>query len=343
MMRSPIVLGARDAFWQQIVGKLDGIEHGLRLVLESLDCSQGQFGVVDGLLRDAAGAPVLLLLAADGDPLLVARTMAAVDFLHRLGDALGAAVPEGQFTVGARGRVLVLATDAAHLRPIARLALPSLHLCQLEAFRLAGQERFAVRWLAGGVDAADAVSPAPLPAAPATDEAFAVPAARQPLWRALQDVAQRVDPNVRLDGDRYWRRLTWQGRLLGEFHALDGALLAKVGDGTWRDVALANDVRSVADALLRRFLTVAGFDRPSDPAVAGEVEAPRVAAAANGHHDVPRRGTSALRATTAAARLSPEEYSALGGPASAAGGEPEVAARAGGDRNDAIGPEVARP
>lgn len=334
MMRNPVPAAVRHPLWEQIVARLDAVERGLRLVVEGLDCSHGQFGLVDGLARDAAGAPVLLVFAADSDALLVPRALAAVDFLHRLGDALATAVPEGQFAVGARGRVLVLAAELGHLAAMRRLAQPTLQLCHLETFRLAGQERLAVRWLPaaelGAVGPAHAVAAAATTAPAAAVEAFFVPEVRAALWQALRDVAMRIDPGVQLDGDRYWRRLTWQGRLLGEFQSLDGALLAKVGDGPFREVALAADVRVVADGLLRRFLALAGLGSNLEAdGVDISPQAPSARAATNGRADASGRCGGALRATTAASRLSPEEYSALGGPASAVGGEAESAVNTG--------------
>jgi hypothetical protein len=55
--------------------------------------------------------------------------------------------------------------------------------------------------------------------------------------------------------------------------------------------------------------------------------APRLAA--NGHTRFPRASAESLRAAAAAARLSPEEHTALGGLASSASGGSEYAALAG--------------
>ena len=119
------------------------------MVVEGLDCSGGQLGLVDGLARDAMGAPVLVLLAVEGDALLSARVLSACEFLTRIGDSLVAAVPEANFCCGIGGRVLLVGTDSAatSLESLRRLPLAAFHVCRLEPFRLAGTERFAVRWL----------------------------------------------------------------------------------------------------------------------------------------------------------------------------------------------------
>src|SRR5688572_18858763 len=129
----------RLAAWGQIVDRLDTIERGLVLVLEGVDCSGGRFGLVDGLARDAMGAPVLLLAAVDGDGELAARAHAACEFLARVGNSLAAAVPEANLSPGARGRVLVVADDSANtsLELLRRLPLPGLHVCKLNPFRIA--------------------------------------------------------------------------------------------------------------------------------------------------------------------------------------------------------------
>ena len=108
MIRGPVLPQSREALWALVVGRLEVIERGLTLVGEGFDCSDGQLGLVDALARDAAGAPVLLVLAIEGDALLLARTIAAADFLHRAGESLGAALPEAAFCSGAQGRVAKL-------------------------------------------------------------------------------------------------------------------------------------------------------------------------------------------------------------------------------------------
>ncbi|MBP8299355.1 MAG: hypothetical protein KA020_03235, partial [Planctomycetes bacterium] len=67
MIRGPVLPQMREGLWSLVAGRLEAIETGLLLVLEDLDCSAGRLGAVEGLARDAAGAPVLLTMATDGD------------------------------------------------------------------------------------------------------------------------------------------------------------------------------------------------------------------------------------------------------------------------------------
>ncbi|MBL8751171.1 MAG: hypothetical protein JNK78_18580 [Planctomycetes bacterium] len=287
----------RDALWALVSVRLDAIERGLVLVAEGIDCSAGQTGLVDGLARDANGAPVLLLVATDTDGLLPARTIAACDFLQRVGDAFGAAVPEGNFCAGRTGRVIVVSGDGGRsaVEMLRRLPLVGLEACRLEAFRIGGAERFAVRWLRTG----SALSSVPVEdSAPA----FEVPAACRSTWDALESVARRIDPAVAVDGGRFSRRITWRGRLLGEVVAVDGELRALGSDGIARGLAGDRDVRSFADSLVRRHAQFTGL---------APVVAPREAQAAGSTDRLRTARAESLRESMQAARISNEERNAL--------------------------------
>lgn len=321
MIRGPVLPQQRDSLWPLVAGRLDAIERGLTLVLEGLDCSNGQLGLVDGIARDASGAPVLIVIATESDALLSARVLAAVEFLQRLGDSLVHALPEAGLSTGVCGRVVVVGTDVAGaaLDRIKRLALKSVQVCRLEPFRVAGMERFAVRWLG---EAAGAVADAP--------PEFAVPDDQQPTWRLLHQICTRMDPGVRVEGDRYLRRIQWRGRTLGEIRLVGGCLVGVDEDGAEHDLPSVRHANAFGDRLLRAFVRCAGLSI-EHAAAAGADRAPvrdnATRLAVGGRSGAPRGGDN-LRSTLAAAQLSPEEYSALGGLASAAGGEVDGAVTA---------------
>ena len=322
MIRGPVLPQMREGLWALVAGRLEAIETGLLLVLEDLDCSGGRLGAVEGLARDAAGAPVLLTMATDGDALLAGRVLAASEFLQRVGDSLAAAVPEGNFAPGVNGRVVVVGTEgaSASLDSLRRLSLPGVALCRLEPFRIGGVERFAVRWLANGPEAAAKVTAALVD--------FAVAADRRADWQTIEQLSLRLDPAVRIDGDRFLRRITWQGRLLGEVCAADGTLRGSGADGVSYRLLSPRDVREFGDRLVRRYAELTGLSmdggnragepsaRPREDEVGGCVAARNAKGVAPGE---------SLRASLSSARLTPEEYSALGGPARLAGGGTEVA------------------
>ncbi|MBL8753222.1 MAG: hypothetical protein JNK15_07970 [Planctomycetes bacterium] len=328
MIRGPVLPQSRESLWSLVAGRLESIEQGLHLVLESLDCSHGQLGAIDGLARDAANGPVLVVLAHDGDPLVLARTLGALDFLARVGDALAVAIPEAQFASGSEGRVLVVGADhsAATLEQVGRQPMAGLHVCRLEPFRIAGSERFAVRWLRRGTEGMGATGPLVMASASAVE--FAAPPALASLWQSLRELCLRIDGSVRIDGDRFRRRITWHGHPLAEVVVVAGNLIGTSGDGRSITLATAMDLRTFSDRILRVYAQRAGLaiERP-DPVAASEAAeqdtAPRHAG--SGRNGAVARSDS-LRSVAAAARLSPEEYSALGSPTSAVGGEAEGAA-----------------
>ena len=320
MIRGPVLPQGRDALWSLVATRLDLVERGLTLVAENFDCSGGQLGAADGLARDAAGAPVLVLLATDGDPLLAARALDAAAFLERVGDALATALPEAELCPGTVGRVLVVAADgaAAAVAALARMRVAGLHVCRLEAFRLDGTERFAVRWCAS----------APEPgAAPAAAPELALPPALQPLWDTVHALCCRIDAGIRIEGDRYCRRIRWRGRVLADVALADAGLVAAVGGGPPRPIATPGDVRTFVDQVLRGYAQAAGLGIAAaggDGGAATRGPAGSVTAAAPARNGAIARAAlrtapESLRASLTATRLTAEEYSALGAPASSAG------------------------
>ena len=360
MIRGPVLPQLRDSLWSLVSSRLDRIETGLTLVLESLDCSDGELGAVEGLARDSAGGAVLIMLAVEGDSLLPARALSAGQFLQRVGDALVRAVPEANFCPGAPGRVLLVGTEAAAaaIQHVCALPIAGLHACTLEPFRVAGRERFAVRWLAtsslmagagslmagAGKELAmhreHAASDRGLPvegtAVSGSDlqrPEFVVPPQRAELWEAVVSICERIDSAVVVHGDRFSRSISWNGNSLGDVRTVGGALVASSATGVVRDLRDLRDVRRFGDQLLRAYVRHADLDL-GDSHVEQPVQEesftsrssvnpePNGRFAATRHAVGDRRGLpngESLRSSLAASKLSPEEYSALGDPASVAG------------------------
>lgn len=343
MIRGPVLPQSRDALWALVAGRLDAVQRGLTLVSEGFDCANGRLGAIEGLARDVDGAPVLLLLARRDDPLLLPRALDAVAFLQRLGPALAAALPEAGFQAGRRGRLVVIAADgdAAACQPLLLHASPTLHVCALEPFRLGGMERVAVRWLAAAdrveatqaqdlassVVAAEAAAPAGMPATAPS------PARVQSLWSSLKELCLRIDQGIAIDDGADRRRITWNGQPLAEVRETAGGLQGFLPDGSECALAAPADVGTFSNRLLRGYSQLAGLVFQKRAAAKTPIDTDEQAAvsrhAANGHGRLGRNGADSLRAAAAAARLSPEEHSALGSPTSAVGGESEYAALAG--------------
>lgn len=348
MIRGPVLPQSRDALWALVSGRLDVVERGLSLVFEGFDCADGQLGGIEGLARDTEGAPVLVVLARPDDPLLVPRALDAVAFLARVGDALADAIPEAGFGRGVAGRVLVVAADgtAGLCEPLLRHASARLQICALEPFRVAGSERFAVRWLADARCAAPVGEPTVAPvAAPVVAPAVATPAPVlaaaaapspaqvQALWANLKELCLRIDQGIRIDDDSERRRISWNGQHLAEVRETGGALHGILSDGSSCALAAPADVGAFSNRVLRSYSQLAGIviqkRAAASPSRDHDTYPAASRLAANGLGKPPRASAEGLRAAAAAARLSPEEHSALGGLASSAGGDSEYAALAG--------------
>lgn len=329
MIRGPVLPQMRASVWSRLASRLDAIERGLTLVLEGVDCSAGQFGFVEGLARDATGAPVLVLVAVDGDGLLAARVHSACEFLARLGDALAAAVPEAELVPGMPGRVVVVGNDAAasSLDLLRRLPLPGLEVCRIETFRLAGEERFVVRWLAHDANVrGDAGG-----AAASGSARFSISDRRRGEWEELQQLCGRIDDSIRWDGDRFSQRISWQGRVLGRIEHNVGELWGIDAQDVRHALRSAGERRRFVDRLLRRYAALNGLLPDAVAPGAATAAAAAHASATDGGASHPAAEPS-LRATLSS-RLSAEEYSALGGPTSVGGAAAE---------NDNVADDVAR-
>jgi hypothetical protein len=261
------------------------------LVAEALEC--GVHGHVDALARDALGAPVLVVVANAADPAFVGRAIDAADFLARVGRRMGTVVPEGEFSSGG-GRVFAIggSESVAHLELLARLPVAALWVGRLERFRLGGSERLVVDWLSRGGERA---LPEGVPVGAAED--LVVAPGQEPVWQSLRSSLLKIDPGLRVDGDRFLARITVLGRRLGEVECDEAGLVASAGDGQRHRIDSPHAIRHFVDLVLRRYLSAdkarGGWHRRD--AGADEV------------------GPTSIRSALEAARLTAEEQAALEG------------------------------
>ena len=341
MIRGPVLPTMRDSLWSLVSTRLDRLESGLTLALESFECGDAALGSVDGLARDAMGGPVLVMLAVQGDTLLASRALAASQFLQRVGASMAQAVPEASLADGVAGRLIVVGTEgsAALVEQVVALKLHGVLACTLEPFRVAGSERFAVRWMSDRATAAADVT-CSQEAATVRDD-FVVPDGRRELWSELRQLSVSIDPAVKFAGDRFSRQVIWNGHLLGTVRTTQGTLVGYAATGVVTDLHDSRDVRRFGDQMLRTFATCARLgvepdadDRASHErsATAGgapsgrlntDSEAPARLAAADGDaggEDV----VASLRSSIAAAGLSAQERDLRADPAARAGPRDEV-------------------
>jgi hypothetical protein len=122
------------------------------------------------------------------------------------------------------------------------------------------------------------------------------------LFAAFEALVASLDPRVRMDGDRFSRRATFEGRVLCDCWFAEQRLHGAVPGASPRQLLCGDDVRALGDLMARRYLEVLGA------AKAGCAPAPAESSRSTA---VARGGMDALRASMSAARLSHEEASAF--------------------------------
>ena len=303
MIRGPVVPLTREGLWRLLREHPDLVEHGLQVVAEDLELGTGELGLVDGLLRDASGAPVLALVTDERDAALVARVIAAHAFWQRNVLAIGRAMPEARLRAGAPCRLLVVASELAPgtAESLARLGIERLELVELERFHVGDQERMVVRTRCPGVRAA------PPDGVPALDAA--VRAGDRAIIDAVTSMLLRLDPRIRIDGDRFTRRALHEGRLLCWCWSADDLVLSALPGEEPRTLEGVDDARAFVDRVARHHLEATG-----DRSVFAARGAEPAAAPLDGPSAAPGRasGLEGLRASMSLARLSQAECTALG-------------------------------
>lgn len=301
MIWGPVFPLTRDSVWNLVRSEPARIERGLRFVVESLDLGTGDLGVVDGLMRDAVGNPVLVFVSDANDCTLIGRVVAAHSFWRRNHRGLARAIPEAQLRDASACRVLVVSAALQHDigEMLSRLGIERLEILEIERFHIGKQDRLVMRNRKH--DAAS--SQAELEQL----EAAIAPASRK-LLTTMSTLLGRLGPRIRIDGDRFSRHATSDGQVLCECWFADEAVHACMPDAQPVEISTVDDARAFVDLVARRHLSL----------LRGEAERPAVAAAQVHNEDSEtevapgRSGLDSLRASLSLAQLSREEWTALG-------------------------------
>ncbi len=294
MIRGPLLPIARDGLWRLVRQRAGLFERGLRVIAEQIELGDSSLPPVDGLLRDAAGSPVLLFATDDRDTTLPARVLAAHGFWQRNAAGMARALPEADFRRTDSCRLLVV---GVRLRPetvvvLQRLQVSGLEVVEVDTFRLGGQERLVVRALHGQVGAAEEA---------AVEESLPLP--HRALIGAFESLLRKLDARIRIDMDRFSRRATLEGHLLAECWFADAAVHGMVPGAPQRRIEDPLAMRGLVDLAARRYLDLQGGAAPAQEARTNGGDA------ADG--DDAAQALLRVRQSIQAARLSREECAAL--------------------------------
>jgi len=314
MISGPTIPRTADGVRDLIQRHLSVAERGLSLVAEDLELGHGC--EVEGLARDAAGAPVLVFGAvpANGRTLSM-RVLNAHAWFRSHGRFLVTEYADHGLDPAARVRLLVLGLDflADTVRDLESLALEGLQVHQFCSFTVGGELRVGVTQILGGEDQAEAAAGV----AELRSTMFDVPSGMPPGPGAdrcarFLDLVRRMDPRVTACGDRFSRQISLGGSRLAELYVADRTPEVRVpGDGVYSLDSL-DDCLVVVDRLVRQLLAE---ETPPPPTRA----TPRLATAhgpldQHGGLDEGRFSLEPIRQSVAAAKVSQDEYSALEDP-----------------------------
>lgn len=300
----------RDGLWQLVRQRPELFERGARVVAEHLELGTGELGRVDGLLRDVAGGAILVFATDERDLALPARVFAANAFWQRNSSGLPRALPEAELGEPVRCRLLVVGgrLSPGVVQALEQLRLDHLEVVEVEPFQVGGEERLAIRTM-GRRDRAQGGGPGEVPGELLD---AAIDAREREVFAEVATLLGRLDPRIRIDGDRFSRRASMHGRILCEYWYDQERVVGVVPGTPPRPLQGSVDVRSFGDRVARRYLSLRGAaNGTAAPAAARGPSAGQGAAEAGPGAG---RGFDLLRASVTASRLSHEECSALGDP-----------------------------
>jgi len=323
----------REGLWQFICQRTVLFERGLRVVAENLDLGTGDLGTVDGLLRDAAGGAVLVFATDESDAVLPARVFAAYSFWQRNRESLPRALPEAELRgpCGCRRLVVGARLSPEVVQALQRLGVEGLDVIEIEPFQVAGRERLAMRRLLvdgdafgssdGEADVGLELGDPQEPDDPAGDSLGlthgvlhatlddALGDSDRLVFAEMARLLTRLDPQIRIDGDRFSRRALFRGVSLCEYRYADDRVQGSVPGQAPTQLGGRVDVRAFGDQVMRRYLELRGESRAPNGAAADESRSgPELRGSS------PRKPLDVLRASVSQQRLSSEEHQALDEP-----------------------------
>ncbi|MDP6930142.1 MAG: hypothetical protein QF412_10615 [Planctomycetota bacterium] len=304
MISGPIFPRTREGLWDLARQNLDLIEHGLTIVQSDLCLDGGDR--IDGLCRDALGHPTLLLCGEGADEVgIVSRAIEMQAWVTTHGSLLEQALPLCGLRYDLPVRVIILVFDLSFdiLQRLRGLAALPIEVYQARSFLVGGETMVGVKPLAG--DAANG-----------SGDGFDVPcgladSSMRDLCSQLLDLLRRLEPTLRVSGDRYSRRFCLDADPLAELRTGSDGLELRISSAGEEDGGASFRLEEWAecleamDGVIRRYLQLydlraGGADAPDGFVAKVQPESPG------------RLSMDAIRRSIVDVRMTEEEYRAFG-------------------------------
>ena len=314
MISGPIFPRTREGLWNLTRQNLDLIEHGLTIVQSDLCLDGGER--IDGLCRDALGHPTLLLCGEGVDEVgIVSRAIEMQAWVTAHGNLLEQALPLRGLRYDFPVRVIILVFDISFdtLQRLRGLAALPIEVYQARSFIVDGETLVGVKPLAGE-------------AASSGDDGFDVPrgltdAPTRDHCGRLLDLLRRLEPTLRVSGDRYSRRFCFDAYPLAELRAGSDGVELRVssddegcGEPNFR-LEEWEECLEAMDCVMRRYLQLCDIRAEEvSGAEAGSGSVARVQSEGSG-----RLSMDAVRRSIVDVRVTEEEYRAFAEVDSASG------------------------
>lgn len=297
MISGPVLPKTHAGLGELIECHLESVESGLRLLQRDLEFDSGWS--VEALAHDAARRPVFLFTVDEGTAVeLPTRLLAVRAWIATAGPLLARFLPADGVDYDLEPRLVVLGFEIPQslTRALSDLRGP-VEVYQVRSVRIAGETRVGAIPLlgAGVIGSEDSLCP----------PSGVRDSARTMSVRFLE-VVERLDPSMRVLGDRYSRRFWVGGRLLAELYLRGGALQVNVPERYVGALRSRSDCDAALDHVMRRFLEIQSVDGAADAPAVG-VEDRREMPSVDRSVSLER-----LREVVDSSQLSSEEYSVLG-------------------------------
>jgi hypothetical protein len=252
MIAGPELTDDRTAVLDLLASQADLLEKDL--VLLEHDLELGSRFVLDGLLRDGAGRPVLLFVTgASDEPDLTSRILDCEAWVRDNSFLLRRHLGRAGIHWDQAPRCVVVGHEVHHacVRKIRALSGIEIDVFELRMLRVAGRTFWAgVR--CPGSPVADGRS------GPGPERIWIDDPGLRALWDAMLDAVGRIDRRLFFEGDRYREDAIWNGHSLATFRAAEGLIRVDVAGDARGELLVHDDrsMRSAVDAVLRKYLHV---------------------------------------------------------------------------------------